>query len=100
MDLANAARDSRRCDAIAHAPASHRICFRHRVHNHRAVAHTLDLSHRNMFDFCAFTLIENVFVNLIGEAERIKLLTETGDEQHLLASENFARWISGITDDY
>ena len=40
-----------------------------------------------------------MFVNLVGEAERVKLLTERGDEFHLFPRKNFAGGIVGIAND-
>ena len=52
-----------------------------------------------MRNLSSLAWVKNVFVNFVSEAERVELLTESGDEFHLIARENFARWIIGITDD-
>src|SRR6476469_7795359 len=99
MNFANAVCDLRRSDAVTNTPASHRISLRHRVDDHSSIPHATELGHRNVFDVGAFARIKNMLVNLVGEAERVKLLTEAGDKLHLIASENFSGRIVWIADD-
>src|SRR6185369_5343433 len=93
MDLANSARDVWWSEAVADAPTSYRIGFRHRINNHCSVAHAVDLGHRDVLNFGADAWIENVFVDLVSETKRVKLLAESGDEFHFVTGENFSRRI-------
>ena len=52
-----------------------------------------------MLDLRPCARIKNVFVDLVGETEGVELATESADEFHFFASENFAGWVVGIADD-
>src|SRR4051794_20167960 len=99
MDLTNRAGDFRWRNTVTNPPSSHRISFRHRIHDHGPVAHSFDLRHRDVRDLCAFAWIEDVLVDFVREAERVELLTKTSDEFHLVASENLARRIVWVAND-
>ncbi len=51
-----------------------------------------------MLNFSSGSRIDDVFVNFIGEAERVKLLTESGDKLHFIAAEYLAGGVVGIAD--
>ena len=99
MHFTNTARDLGRRDAVTHSPTRDRVSLRHRVHDDCSFAHAVELGHRDVFDLCAFTRVENVLVNLIGEAECIELLTKSGNELHLFETKDFSRGIVGIAND-
>src|ERR1700686_285465 len=98
MHLANGAGNFRRGNAVAAPPARYRISLGHRVDDHRAAAHALDLSHRDMRDLSSCAWVKNVLVDRISEAERIKLAGQAGDEFHFVAGENLAGGIVRIAD--
>ena len=99
MYFANRVRYFRACDAVTNAPTGDRIRFRHRIDDHRAIAHPLNLGHRDVLDLCPFTRVKNVFVDLVGETKGVELSTEFADEFHFVASEHFAGRVIGIADD-
>src|SRR2546425_1648465 len=99
MYFANRACYFRAGDAVTDAPTGDRIRFRHRIDDHRAIAHPSDLGHRDVLDFGGIAWIQNVFVDLVGEAEGVELATESADKFHFVASENFSCRIVGIADD-
>jgi RND family efflux transporter MFP subunit len=86
----------RRRYTVANTPTCDRISFRHRIHDDCALTHSVDLGHRDVTNVGAVARIQNVFVDLVGEAQRIEFLAKTGDVFHLVPGKDFARRIIRI----
>src|SRR5687768_3981460 len=99
MNFANRARYLGGCNAVTDSPTSNRISFRHRVDDHGALTHPVNLCHRDMLYLCALARIENMFVDLVREAERVKFLAKSGDKFHLFTTEDFPGGVVWITND-
>src|SRR5690242_2702301 len=86
VNLANRLRDLERSNRVAHTPAGDRISFRQAVDGYRSLAHAVESS-----DCYVLLVIEqNVFVDFVGDRDRVPFVTEIRDRLKLFAAEHLA----------
>jgi hypothetical protein len=86
-------------DAVADAPARHRVGLRHRVDDDGALAHPFEFGHRDVLISASLARVEDVLVDFIREAERVVFAAERGDEFEFVAREDFAGRVVRVADD-
>src|SRR6476660_3901286 len=89
MDLADGLRRFRSGQGPTDAPAGHAVGFRHSVDDDGAISHSVDSRHGNVLG----AVVQNVLVNLVGDAIGIPANAEIADELELAFREYFSRRI-------
>src|SRR6202011_5204815 len=81
-------------DRIREPPPGDRVRLRETIDRHGALAHTVQ--HR---DADVLARVNEMFVDLVGDRERVELLAEAGDEPELLGAVDLAGRIVRRVDD-
>ena len=81
---------------ITDTPAGHAVCFGNAVDRNRPLGHARQRPQRDMFG----PVIEDMFINLVGDCQDIIFLAQLGDELEVAARENAAgRVVRRVDDD-
>ncbi len=86
VHFANRLRRLRRRQHPAHAPTGNAVRFRQAIYDDRAIAHSVDARHGNMFR----AVVQNVLVDFVGDAVCVPPDAEVADEFEFRAREYLA----------
>ncbi len=95
VDFADGLRGFGGSERPAYTPTGDAVGFGHAVDDDGVVAHAIDLRHGKMLG----AIVENVFVDFVGDAEGVPAQAKIADEFQLAARKNFSRGIVGRVDD-
>src|SRR6266446_4826289 len=86
MHLPDRARDARRSDDVSDPPARNAVRLGHPVHNDRPLPHAVYHDRRDVL----LAVIDDVFVDFVGDGQNIPLLAKVSDQLKFLAAEDLS----------